>query len=312
VTGRPRPPVDPSLAADLRRFVEHGLDDLVTTGDATPTVVTARRLTGALACPVHRDQGTGDPPLSVPLARGALVQVLFRQWVTVGAIGDAFEDAMGGLATDDRGRSLCAWIVDLPAPEQAELRAEVERQADGLRKRWPRLDPTWLPRTGEPVRVALAPGRVELAVRVDLVLGCRASERASVGLVQVTSGPRRPVHRDDAHLAAVAETLRSGAPPFVAATYYTRTGELDVDPVTPELLAVAARRLVAGVGALHTPRRAADPPTGTGTWCAGCAADPFSVTPPVVPLPSGAVDRIPAPPAVTVGAVAVFPDERAA
>ena len=123
-----------------------------------------------------------------------------------------------------------------------------------------------------------------------------ASDRASVGLVQVNSGSRRPGHRDDAHLAAVAETLRSGAPPFVVATYHTRTGELDVDPVTPELLAVAARRLVTGVGALHSPRRAVDPSTGTGAWCAGCAADPFSVASPVVPLSSGAVERIPAPP----------------
>ncbi len=42
------------------------------------------------------------------------------------------------------------------------------------------------------------------------------------------------------------KTLRSPAPPFVVATYYTRTGELDVDPVTDELLAAAARRTMAG------------------------------------------------------------------
>ena len=315
-TGRARPPVDPALAVDLRRFVERGLADVVATTDAAPTLVTAHRLTGALACPAHRHGGPDDQPVTGPMALGALVEVLFRQWVTLGAIDDAFDDALGALAVDDRRGRLCAWIADLPPTDRAELRAEVERQADGLRHRWPALDPTWLPRTQEAIRATLVPGRVELAVWVDLALGHRAGhsggDRASVALVQVTSGMRRPGHRDDAHLAAVAETLRSGAPPFVVATYHARTGELDVDPVTPDLLGVAARRLVTGIRGMHPTRRAVDPPTGGDLWCAGCAADPFRVGPTMAALPTGVGHGVTAPHAAAPDGVVPFPGERAA
>ena len=82
------------------------------------------------------------------------------------------------------------------------------------------------------MRVALAAGRVELAARVDLVVGPPVCDVASVGIVEVKSGSRRPGTATTPFYALV-ETLRSAAPPFVVATYYTRTGELDVDPVTP-------------------------------------------------------------------------------
>ncbi len=63
-------------------------------------------------------------------------------------------------------------------------------------------------------------------------------------------------------------------PPFVVATYYTRTGELDTDPVTAELLTAAARRALVGARSLfrlaegHEPRRT---PNGL---CGRCAALP--------------------------------------
>jgi len=286
VTGRPRPAADPGLAADLRAHLEHGLDGPAgpvpgrgpvddagpRRGTGAPLVVTARRLTRALACPVH---ATGDPldecGFSLPLACGALVDVLFRQLVTTGAIGDALTDGMAGLAVDDHRAPLVAWIGQLAPTELSELRSEVERQADGLRRRWPALDPAWLPRTHERIRVPLAGGAVELVAHVDLALGRPGGDEASVALVDVTSGSRRPSQRDDRHLHALIETLRSTTPPFAVATYYTRTGELDVDPVTPELLVDAARRCRSGIRALTGPAAVAVPVVDHRPWCAGCA-----------------------------------------
>ncbi len=134
--------------------------------------------------------------------------------------------------------------------ERDGLRAEVERQADGLVRRWPALEPAWLPRTQEALRVGLAGGAVELSARVDLAVGRPAEDRSSVAIVEVKSGLRRIEHRADLHFYALIEALRSPAPPFVAATYYTRTGELDVDPVTEDLLAAASRRTLAGTRVL--------------------------------------------------------------
>jgi hypothetical protein len=200
------------------------------------------------------------------------------------------------------------------------LRAEVDRQAEGLRRRWPPLDPAWLPRTRECLRVPLAGGGLELVTRVDLAIGRPAGDEASVALVDVTSGCRRPVHRYDRHLSALAETLRSGTPPFAVATYFTRSGELDVDPVTVELLVAAARRCRTGIDVLTSSRDAGAPPVAiqgpaSFRWCAGCAGAPLGSAATVVtigslPTPDGpsiATTR----PASVDGLLAV-PEERAA
>ncbi len=249
--------------------------------------------------------------------------------MTTGAIGDAVTDGMAGLGVDDHRAPLVAWIGQLAPTELSELRSEVERQADGLRRRWPALDPAWLPRTHERIRVPLAGGAVELVAHVDLALGRPGGDEASVALVDVTSGSRRPAHRDDRHLHALVETLRSTTPPFAVATYYTRTGELDVDPVTPELLVDAARRCRAGVGALAGPAAGTEPMADHRPWCAGCAealppavGSPVATGPVPVPRPSphpsrwpgrrrgarGAADGPPTRP----GAVVPFPEDRAA
>jgi hypothetical protein len=236
-------------------------------------VVTKDRLTRALGCDAHRqDSAYGDRVPTVALACGALVDVLFRQLVTVGTITDPMGDGLAALSVDDRQQALVAWIERLPAVDGAELRAEVERQAEGLRRRWPRLESSWLPRTQESLRAPLLGGSVELSARVDLSIGRPPTQEASVALVEVKSGGRRAQHRTDLHFYALIETLRSQAPPFVVATYYTRTGELDVDPVTEELLAAAARRTVIGTRALQARRPAGDPvraPEGSCGQCTG-------------------------------------------
>jgi hypothetical protein len=247
---------------------------------------------------------------SLSLARGALMDALFRQVVTTGAIGDAMGDGLEALSLDGYQAPLVAWIGELSSAERSELRSEVERQADGLIHRWPALDPAWLPRTRETLRAPLAGGRVELVARVDLAIGRPNREEASVALVEVTSGEPRQSHRDDRHLDALVETLRRGVPPFVVATYFTRTGEIDVDPVTPELLVGAARRCVVGMRAMSSAdlSRTLDP--GGFPYCAGCAGELSAVTPtapgsiPVVPV---AAARTP----VDEGILS-FPQDRAA
>lgn len=308
LAGRSRPAVDPSLAADLVDAVEEGLADLgigpgrlpgleqrlalawapgtpdpwADLHDAAPggrLLVTPDRLRRALACPDHRDGvGSAARPWSLPLAVGALVGALFAQLVATGTVDDPMTDGLAALALDDHQTPLVAWIAELPPHEHAELAAEVARQASALRARWPRLDPAWLPRTREVVRTGLAGGAVELLARVDLALGQPARDVSSVALVDVVTGPRRAEHPADRAFAALVETVRTGAAPFATATYATRSGELDVDPVTPELLVGAARRLLAGVGELVARVLGRTPPGAepvaalpVGHGCPGCA-----------------------------------------
>jgi hypothetical protein len=213
---------------------------------------------------------------------------------------------------DEYQAPLAEWIGQLPSAERSELRSEVERQADGLLRRWPTLDPTWLARTRETLRVPMADGRVELVARVDLAIGRPSRAEASVALIEATSGDRRSSHRDDRHLDALVETLRRGVPPFVVATYFTRTGEIDVDPVTPELLVAAARRCVDGMRALSAPDVDRTVGRDVHPYCAGCTGSlPAVMAAPSPPL-AATVTSVAAARVPVDDGVLSFPEGRAA
>jgi hypothetical protein len=237
-------------------------------GSPGAVLITKDRLTRALDHQsLHHTIDFGVEPPTMSMACGALIDVLFRQLVTTGSVGDPMADGMAALAVDERQAHLVAWIDDLPPSERGALTSEVVRQSSDLVTRWPNLDPAWLPRTQVPMRVGLGDGSIELSGRVDLAIGRPGLGVASVAIVEVKSGRRRPEHRYDLHFYALLESLRSPAPPFAVASYYTRTGELDVDPVSDELLASAARRTRAGIRVIG-PRIGVDEseasPAGTG------------------------------------------------
>ncbi len=204
------------------------------------------------------------------MACGAIIDALFRQLITVGSIGDAVADGLAALRVDGRSDEILAWVAELPPSEWSALVTDVEAQAVGLCHRWPRLDPAWMPRTQEPMRVAVAGGSFELAVRVDLALGIPRQAVASVALVEVKSGPPRPQHRDDLRFAALVETLRHGIPPFVVATYYTTTGELEVEPVTMATLDGAVERTMLGARRIGDELAGRTPGAVATGMCATC------------------------------------------
>jgi hypothetical protein len=121
-----------------------------------------------------------------------------------------------------------------------------------------------MPRTQEALRVVLADGAVELSARVDLAIGRPVDDEASVAIVEVKSGARRVEHRTDMHFYALVESLRNPAPPFVVATYYTRTGEL-------------ARRTLTGIRLLRDLAAGAEPRRTANGLCGLCAVLPDCV-----------------------------------
>jgi hypothetical protein len=282
VTGRPRPPLDPTMSRRLREHLDQALEScFARDSGASPVVappvvvITKDRLTQVLTCEAHHVASQfGERRPSQAIACGALIDSLFRQLVATGRIDDPMADGVAALTLDDHQRALVDWIQQLPAPERSELAMEVERQAAGLVSRWPALSPEWLPRTQEPIKASLAEGRVLLSARVDLAIGRPAVEHASVGIVELKSGRRRAEHRADLHFYALIEALRSPAPPFMVATYYSRTGELDVEPVSEDLLVAAARRIIAGAEALHRLATGAEANRTPNPLCGWCDALP--------------------------------------
>ena len=274
-------------------------------GPSVPLLVTRERLRRALACATHAPAGEGGAPRSShgPVAIGSgssgadeerpdvsealvievMMGIVFRQVVTTGQVDTPFLDARSVLAIDPRHEGLLNWLESQPLGQQRALQSEVDRQGRDLMARWPRLHASWLPRTDQAMRVELADGQIELLARADLAVGRPVSGEATVALVDVLAGTPRPGHRHERHLMALVEALRWGTPPFVVATYYTRTGALEVEPVTELMLASAARRLIAGVRVLRTLGPVASGAVGGGirpassVWCGSCAAEAFSL-----------------------------------
>jgi hypothetical protein len=271
-SGTARPAVDPGLAGGLRDWLEDGLtgvaDECPT--DAGPVRVTKEALTGVLMCEAHLvGRRTSPRQVTVELARGSLIDALFRQWVTTGQLDDPWADAVGAVRVDG-DTDVVAFLDALPPERRQELTDEIAEHAAGIVGRWPVPSPMWLPRTQERLVVPLVGGRVVMSGVVDLAFGGPAGEKASVCVVEIKSGRRRVEHRGDLHFYALLETLRSGAPPFRIATYYTRTGELDVEAVTDDVLVGALQRVLAGTVRLCRLAGGTEPtrtPNGLCAWC---------------------------------------------
>ena len=271
----PRPVVDPGLAGGLRDWFEVGLAEALSELPPVeePVRVTKERLNQVMVCELHLAATAAAPRvITCELARGSLVDALFRQWVTVGQLDDPLIDALTALEAAGDQDEVVAYVMGLPTDERRQLVAEVAEHAASITAAWQVPSDAWYPRTQERIEVPLAGGRVVLAGVADLLLGGPAGQRASVCVVEVKSGGRRVEHRSDQLFYALLETLRSGAPPFQVATYYTRTGDLDLEAVDAGVLtdvlarvlegAVRLTRLAVGVAPSPTPNPLC-------AWCVG-------------------------------------------
>ncbi|MGA2520927.1 MAG: PD-(D/E)XK nuclease family protein [Acidimicrobiales bacterium] len=276
--GAPRPPVDPGLAGGLRDWLEDGLAPSVAALPDEHDVVRINKesLNQVLVCEAHLTACRQAPrTVTVELARGSLVDALFRQWVTVGAVGDPWADALAALEVEGDRDGVVRFVTDLPADRRRRLADEVAGHAARIVERWPVPSPSWMARTQERLDIPLCGGRVVLAGVVDLVLGGPARDQASVCIVELKSGARRVEHRGDVHLYALLETLRSGAPPFRIATYYSATGELDVEPVGEDAMVSALKRVLTGGIRLCRLASGAEPARTPNPLCAWCVGLPW-------------------------------------
>ncbi|HAM01707.1 MAG TPA: hypothetical protein DCQ30_05705 [Acidimicrobiaceae bacterium] len=276
-TSGERPEVDAGLAGGLRDWLEDGLSEAVAAlpGGGPPVRVTKEAVNQVLVCEAHflaaRDVAR---PLSLELARGLLVDALFRQWITTGDVSDPWEDAVASLAVSSDGAEMTAFLGSLGSDARQALRGELHSHLEHMTASWPPPSPSWMARTQERLIVPLAGGQVVLSGVVDLALGTPSAGRASVCIVEVKSGRRRIEHRGDLHLYALLETLRSGAPPFRIATFYTATGELDVEPVGRDALTSALHRVLAAGQRLCRLAAGAEPQRTPNPLCSHCTGLP--------------------------------------
>jgi hypothetical protein len=242
--GAERPLVDPGFAGGLRDWLEDSVAQMVpdAPGESWPVRIGKQDVHDALACEGHAMPRRDSRIVSFELARGVLVDALFRQWVTVGVIEDPWRDALDAAGLSDP--AVCRFVESMGVVARRRLEHEVAEHTTTICSSWPVMNESWLARTQERMEVHLAGGAIVLSGSVDLGLGAPSAGRSSVCLVELKSGARRIEHRADLHFYGLLETMRSGAPPFRVATYYSSTGELDVEQVSEDLLVASLQRLL--------------------------------------------------------------------
>ena len=256
-----RPSVDPGLAGGLREWLEDGLAGAVSQLPATNPPVLINR--GTLARVLGQPRPAGDdeiahdregadhdgadhPDVNASLALGALVHALFHQVLTSGRPVDGLDDGLAALAVRDPNDRVIEFVDRLSAEQRRALALDVDSHLAQIVEDWSVLPAAWLPRTRARVAVPLAGGRVLLTGLLDVAIGAPSQGRASECIIVARTGTPRPEHRDDLGFLVLLETIRSGAAPWRAATYYTATGDLRVDDITDELLAQAVDRTLGG------------------------------------------------------------------
>jgi hypothetical protein len=174
-----------------------------------------------------------------------LTRAIFRLTVVQGPLRHPLEDALCAISVTEHGPDVLGAVGRLRPGERADLRAFARARASVISTQWRPVPVAWLPRTGERLEVPLGGSAVVLRATADLVLGRPSDGTASVCLVRLHEqrpGQAGTVQAERARRAlALAETLRSGTPPWRVASYDPGEGRLTCDDVSPELLAKAVR-----------------------------------------------------------------------
>ncbi len=248
----PRPTIDHGLAGGLRAWLDDGIAGVGRAGTPERPVVGRA---GTPERPVVVRDGTlvRSATLARPSAlglrelRACLTRMVFRLTLVQGALRHPleFEDALCAISVTEHGPELLDAVGRLHPRERASLGAFTRARASVISAQWRPVPAAWLPRTGERLRAPLGGGAVVVHATADLVLGKPSEGAASVCLVRLHDEHRGPLGTARAQHArralALAETLRSGAPPWRVATYDPGARHLDCDEVTEELLADAVR-----------------------------------------------------------------------
>jgi hypothetical protein len=232
-----RPAVDRSLAGGLRAWLEDDLSPLVADRPSTePLFLTPRSATAEPLSAV--------PPIAA-LARAGLVSALVSARALGLEISHPIDDALSALEADAGQTELVETISSLDPDAFAQLAAEVAAHHATLLSCLHPVPATWLPRTAVRLSTSLAGGRVVLGAVASLVVGPPATDRASVCLLEVTTGVLDDATDRRLGVLALIETLRSGAAPLRVGVLSTVAGATRVADVTDQILIDALAEVIA-------------------------------------------------------------------
>ena len=247
-----RPSFEADLATRLRGELETQLADVAEAVDAVnPLFVGKRELAGVFGCEasfLHDEEQrfAWNPPMATGAVAHKAIE-LGINWHAPAAPAELVDAALDSLTRADS--SLADWLHRCPEVERADLHSLAVSRVAAFWEGWPPLLPQWRPTTESRCRVELCDGRIQLNGKYDLTLGTPDGQRAGKVIVDLKTGRRHShMHREDLRFYALLETLKLGTPPRTLATYYLESAALDIEEVDEDLLEVALRRTVDGIG----------------------------------------------------------------
>jgi hypothetical protein len=273
-TGDQRPRFDAGLRTELRTRLEEGLAPIVATLPAEEDLYLDKyRLAQVHGCEARfLAEEARAFAWSVPLARGTVVHKaveLTLNWRGETVPAHLVDEALAKLEAD--GAPVSEFLRACSEAEHAELRAEAVDLLSKFLECFPPLSARWAPVVESRIRAELLDRRVALVGRVDLTLGRQTGTTAGKVVIDLKSGGFSPTHVDDLRFYGLIETLRTGVPPRLLASYYLDTCRAHPEAVSEAVLESTAERVVAGAERLvdlrHDPHRATK---RVGTPCRWC------------------------------------------
>lgn len=247
--GGTRPTFAPDLRDRLRTDLEDGLAPLVANLAADEGLVVSKHLLSRVhGCQVRLlAEDGGDFTPSVAVARGTVSHKAIElgiHWPHEPYPLDLVDEALARISGGDH------WLTDFlqtcSEAERAELRATAGDRVAKFFECFPRLQPRWRPVTESSLWIDLVHKRVTLKGKVDLTLGTARGNEAGKVIIDLKTGSPRTGHRDDLRFYALLDTLRTGVPPRLIASFYLDTGRPEVEVVTEALLDATVARTVDG------------------------------------------------------------------
>ena len=250
-SGSHRPTFRDDLASDLRSQLEHGLAPLAASlGDDERLTISKHLLGQVHGCQVRLLTELAQPDkfeASIPIARGTVSHKAIElgiHWPHEPLPLELVDEAIARLSEGDHW--LTRFLQGATEADRAELRSTAGDRVAKFFECFPRLEPKWRPVTESGLYVDLLSGKVTLKGKVDLTLGTPRGNVAGKVVIDLKTGSPRPGHRDDLRFYALLETLRTGTPPRLVASFYLDAGRAETEAVTEGSLEATVARTVDG------------------------------------------------------------------
>ena len=273
-----RPPAEdrPTYRSTLRLELLDRLErELVDVADQLndPLWVSKRALQAVHGCEAAHEAEQGMPfDYTVPTARGQVFHKAVELSVHLGTRRQPLElvdEAVASLMSKEN--KLADFLQTTGEVARAELRSDIGALVTTFLDTFPPLRPAWRPTTEAARRAGLHRDVIMLYGRLDLTLGGPSDTTAGRVIVELKTGRPATQHHDDLRFYALLESLVTGVPPLMLATFYVDAGRVQTEMVDEQLLETAMRRTIDGATRLAElragdveARRVPGPPC---RWC---------------------------------------------